>query len=462
MSRSFGHLFFVLAIVFGLAIPQKARGQQYDHLDQSCFYIARNIDKDYSASQFSKNSIEKIADNSNRFAGLQGRMELNNSKDLFAIKNDKTKKYSAKYDLSRYLDLQNSFSDSYAQPASSSCEYENAFSICHLNSLANDKLIHYPQIDPSFTFKGSDLPADISFLNPGHAGLQPSGPFNTPAQYAYPPADPFKKLPIPRFENREQSSVCWWLPSSLNGKGAGSPNQNGFGNSPLAQAMEGLAEIFDAYEPPVEPMDQGSIDYWNYYGELDKYDMDAQTRALIDRLVAKWQISRWLLGQTRNITKPIQSWSRQILIDKGTEFIGQIERLHHIVRPIVKPQQENAWGINDYMDLARGYYIVGKNISNHPLFTHPDCWFASKCNEIEMGLCGTRWLYVWYDLKSNLQQSLDAAKEAENQKVDRLRALAHSINLIGIKIQDLSYELFDAADTKESDIARQSNLFEMR
>ena len=389
MSRSFGHLFFVLAIAFGLVLPQHCQGQEFDDLDQSCFYVANKFDRDFSISQIKNKDKENLISNANRFAGLKGRTKLGNFSDPFKLGTGNAKTVQGKYDLSRYIAKSQDDSSTFAESSSSSCEFENLFATCHLDSDHNSLLIQHPKEDPSFAFKASNLPADIAFLNPGHTGLQPSSPYPALIESDYMDSDTAVNLPIPGQHLRQQSSVFWWLPINHRSHARTNIRESQPKGCPILKTMNRFAQVISTPPPQAELMDQGTIDYWDYYANLDRFDMDAETNAIIDGLVNQWQISRWLVEKARKISTPIMDWAEYILVDNAVDLIGQLDRLNHVVQPIAEAPAPSAWGWYEYRDLAIGYYMIAKNLSNDPLIQDPECWFYATSNEIEIMLCGT-------------------------------------------------------------------------
>ena len=462
MSRSFGHLFFVLAIAFGLVLPQQCQGQEFDDLDQSCFYVANKFERDFSISQIKNIDNENLISNANRFAGLKGRTKLGDFNDPFKLVTGHAKTVQGKYDLSRYIAKNQDDAEVLDEPSSSSCEFENLFATCHLESNHNSLLIQHPKEDPSFAFKASNLPADIAFLNPGHTGLQPSSPYPALIESDYMESDSATNLPIPSEHLRQQSSVFWWLPINLRSDANTNFRESQSKGCPILDAMNRFNQVVST--PPQQPelMDQGTIDYWEYYANLDRFDMDAETNAIIEGFVSQWQISRWLVEKTRKISTPIMDWAEYIFVDNAIDLIGQLERLNHVVQPIADTPKTPAWGWNEYRDLAIGYYMIATNLSNDPLFQDPGCWFYGTSNEIEIMLCGTPWLSVWYDARMNLEYRFESAKQKESEKVDQLRTMADALNAVGSRLQRWSWQMYDLAESKETDIARQSQLFQLR
>ena len=61
-----------------------------------------------------------------------------------------------------------------------------------------------------------------------------------------------------------------------------------------------------------------------------------------------------------------------------------------------------------------------------------------------------------------LEYAFEDAKQTESEKVDQLRSMADALNAVSSSLQGWSWQLYDLAESKETDIARQSQLFQMR
>jgi hypothetical protein len=486
MSRSFGHLFAILALVFGVFHSKTALAQNFHNLDQSCFYVANKFNTDNSilrVQQTSDQSLEKV-NAINHFAGLGGRVSM---EDVIRLSDfSKPKKNQNKFDLSSCL------ANPFASGAQNSCCVESS---CEFESLFADCLSHsYPVADspsrgfmqPSFTFSASNLPADICFLNAGHSGFQPAEPSNltpkaVPAvdrhceRSAFWPiqkrwADAWLKL-VSKWDSLQKKSHAEFLRSLPYGPKEHRADplllSNLFENKTQStiDGMSGGSKSLDSQRS--EPMDQGSNDYWAYYEGLDSFDMDPETRSIIDGLVSRFQVCRWLLGEAKSLTHRATHQSKIVLIDSYGEYLQGLDRFHHFMLPIVKthnsvakkemvkPSDDKQWGWQDYRDLAVGYYYIFQNLADSPFFHDPHCWLHQKRADIEISLCGTPWLPVWYKLEQAFMKELANVEKQQQSEVQQIRTVASTLYWLGESLQKVSLNLAEIADSKEAGIASQ-------